>query len=140
MKSNKKSSVLCCVTGQYECDRLIHAGYELAQKEGLELHVLCVHTPISNAAFLSDEIEYLYQKSKALNADMTIAFNKDAPTTAADFAKKIHAKEIVTGIPSANGGFVDIIHDLLPKSNLTMVTKEDDLLTHCLMSDIKVTA
>ncbi|MBQ4128654.1 MAG: hypothetical protein IJD68_02665 [Ruminococcus sp.] len=140
MKSNKKSSVLVCVTGQYECDRLIHKGYELAQKDGIELHVLCVHTPISNTAFLSEEIEYLYQKSKNLGADMTIAFNKDAPTTAADFAKKIKAKDIVTGIPSSRDGFVDILHDLLPKSNITMVTKEGDLLTHCLMSDIKVTA
>ena len=118
MSLKKKPSVLVCVTGQYDCDRLINAGFEMAVDKGYELHVLCVHTPISNASFLSDEIEYLYQTSKTLGADMTIAFNTDAPSTAADFAKKINAKDIVTGIPDNKPfGFVDTLHELLPKSN-----------------------
>ena len=123
MSLKKKPSVLVCVTGQYDCDRLINAGFEMAVDKGYDLHVLCVHTPISNASFLSDEIEYLYQTSKTLGADMTIAFNTDAPSTAADFAKKINAKDIVTGIPDNKPfGFVDTLHELLPKSNITMPT------------------
>ncbi len=131
MKSNKKPSVLICVTGQYDCDRLINVGYEKAQRMDYDLHVLCVHTPISNASFLSDEIEYLYQKAKALGADMTIAFNNDAPHTTADFAKKINAKVIVTGMPdNRENGFVDTVHELLPKTQITMVTKQGELLTY----------
>lgn len=140
MTSKKKPSVLVCVTGQYDCDRLINAGFEMAVDKGYELHVLCVHTPISNASFLSDEIEYLYQTSKTLGADMTIAFNTDAPSTAADFAKKINAKDIVTGIPDNKPfGFVDTLHELLPKSNITMVTKNGEHLTHNLC-DIRALA
>lgn len=139
MIRSSKPSVLSCVTSQYDCDRIINAGYELANELGYELHVLCVHTPISNASLLSDEIEYLYQTSKRLGADMTIAFNIDAPKTTADFAKKINAKCIVTGIPDSKPlGFVDTLHSLLPKSNITMVTKTGEHLTYnkeCVVMD-----
>ncbi len=131
MTRNKKPSVLVCVTSQYDCDRLINAGFEIATDKGYDLHVLCVHTPVSNAAFLSDEIEYLYQTSKSLYADMTIAFNDNAPQTTVDFAKRINAKVIVTGMPdNRKNGFVDTVYDLMPKSVITMVTKEGEHLTY----------
>lgn len=140
MKPEKKPSVLVCVTGQYDCDRLIDAGFEKAVNEGLELHVLCVHPPVSNASFLSDEIEYLYSTAKQLGADMTIAFSYDAPSTTADFAKKTNARYIVTGMPDNKPyGFIDTLHELLPKSNITMVTKEGELLSHSQMC-IRATA
>ena len=133
---SKKPSVLVCVTGQYDCDRLINVGFERAVDLGCELHVLCVHTPVTNASFLSDEIEYLYQTSKRLCADMTIAFNEHAPQTAADFAKKINAKLIITGIPDGRPfGFVEVVQKLLPKSEITMVTKQGECLLyneHCI--------
>lgn len=131
MTNNCKPSVMVCVTGQYDCDRLINAGFEKAVENGYELHVLSVHTPVSNCSFLSDEIEYLYRVSKDLSADMTIVFHDDAPKTAADFAKKINAKYIITGIPDARPmGFVDTLHELLPEKNITMVTKEGDFLDY----------
>ena len=34
MSAEKKSSVLVCVTGQYDCDRLIEAGFERAVELG----------------------------------------------------------------------------------------------------------
>jgi len=131
MKPTKKPSVLVCVTSQYDCDRLINAGFEIAVDNGYDLHVLCVHTPVSNASFLSDEIEYLYQTSKSLCADMTIAFNNNAPQTTVDFAKRINAKVIVTGMPdNRENGFIDTVSSLMPKSNITMVTKEGEQLKY----------
>lgn len=141
MTLSKKPSVLVCVTGQYDCDRLINVGFEKAVELGYELHVLCVHTPVSNAAFLSDEIEYLYQTSKSLCADMTIAFNNDTANTAADFARKINAKIIITGMPDGTpNGFVDTVHELLPQSQITMVTKEGACLTHTMQFAVKASA
>ncbi len=141
MKANKKPSVLVCVTGQYDCDRLIQYGYERAQIMNCDLRVLCVHTPVCNVSFLSDEIEYLYQTAKRLHADMTIAFNTNAPQTAADFARKIHAKEIVTGIPdNRENGFIETVHNLLPKTNITMVTKEGDALKFYVEHNVCVSA
>lgn len=131
MKPQMKPSVLVCVTSQFDCDRLINKGFEKTVDKDYDLHVLCVHTPVSNASFLSQEIEYLYQTSKTLGADMTIAFNDNAPKTTADFAKRINAKLIITGMPdNRKNGFVDTLSMLLPKSDITMVTKEGDQLTY----------
>lgn len=127
MRAVPKPSVLVCVTGQYDCDRLITAGFEKAVEYGWDLRVLCVHTPTNDVALLSDEIEYLHRTSKDLGADMTIAFCDNAPRYAADFAQKINAKELVTGIPDNRpNGFVLTVHKLVPKLHITMVTKDGE--------------
>lgn len=129
MSAAKKSSVLVCVTGQYDCDRLIEAGFWSAAEHDCDLHVLCVHTPDSDPAYISDEIEYLYRTAKNLGADMTIAFNSKAPQCAADFARKINAKHLITGLPDLRpNGFVLTLHELLPRLQITMVTKEGESL------------
>ena len=131
MKTLKKPSVLVCVTGQYDCDRLIEAGFEQAVENGLELHVLCVHDPERDISFMSDEIEYLYRTAKSLGADMTIAFNRNAPGCAADFARRINARHLITGMPDNRpNGFVITLHELLPKLQITMVTKDNESLLY----------
>lgn len=131
MRADKKPSVLVCVTGQYDCDRLIEAGFEQASQLGCDLHVLCVHTPVNDISLLSDEIEYLYRTAKELGADMTIAFDQNAPKCAADFARKINARHLVTGMPDNRpNGFVLTLHEMLPRLEITMVTKENETLRY----------
>ena len=131
MRADKKPSVLVCVTGQYDCDRLIEAGFEQASQLGCDLHVLCVHTPVNDISLLSDEIEYLYRTAKELGADMTIAFDQNAPKCAADFARKINARHLVTGMPDNRpNGFVLTLHEMLPRLEITMVTKENEALRY----------
>lgn len=131
MSAAKKPSVLVCVTGQYDCDRLIEAGFEQAVEMGCELHVLCIRTPVNDLSYLSEEIEYLYRTAKDLGADMTISFSDNAPMCAADFARKINAKHLVTGMPDNRpNGFVLTLHELLPRLQITMVTKEGDHLLY----------
>ncbi|MBQ9515714.1 MAG: hypothetical protein IJR57_06350 [Ruminococcus sp.] len=131
MRADKKPSVLVCVTGQYDCDRLIEAGFEQASQLGCDLHVLCVHTPVNDVSLLSDEIEYLYRTAKELGADMTIAFDQNAPKCAADFARKINARHLVTGMPDNRpNGFVLTLHEMLPRLEITMVTKENEALRY----------
>ena len=131
MNAAKKPSVLVCVTGQYDCDRLIEAGFEQAVELGWELHVFCVHTPTNDLTYFSDEVEYLYRTAKDLGADMTIAFSDNAPKCTADFAHKINAKHLVTGMPDNQpNGFVLTLHELLPRLQITTVTKEGDKLLY----------
>ena len=131
MCADKKPSVLVCVTGQYDCDRLIETGARQAEELGYDLHVLCVHTPMNDISRLGDEIEYLYRTAKELGADMTIAFNKDAPKFAAGFARKINARHLVTGLPDNRpNGFVLTVHERLPRLQITMVTKDNDCLIY----------
>lgn len=131
MRADKKPSVLVCVTGQYDCDRLIQAGFEQASELQCNLRVLCIHTPMNDISRLSDEIEYLYRTAKELGADMTIAFDKNAPKFAAGFARKINARHLVTGMPDNRpNGFVLTLHEMLPRLQITMVTKENDVLLY----------
>ena len=131
MDPMKKPSVLVCVTGQYDCDRLIEAGFEKAADAGYELHVLCVHTPVNDISALSDEIEYLYRVAKDMGADMTIAFDRNAPRCAAAFAKSVSARHLVTGMPDNRpNGFILTLHEMLPRLAITMVTKENEQLMY----------
>lgn len=131
MSAVKKPSVLVCVTGQYDCDRLIEAGFEQAVEMGWDLHVLCVHTPTNDLSYFSDEVEYLYRTAKDLSADMTVFFSDNAPICTADFARKINARLLVTGMPDERpNGFVLTLHELLPRLQITMVTKEGERLLY----------
>ena len=135
MYAVKKPSVLVCVTGQYDCDRLIEAGSGMAAANGWDLHVLCIHTPMNDLTCMSDEIEHLYRTAKELGADMTVAFDKNAPRCAADFAAKINAKRLVTGMPDSRpNGFVLRLHEMLPRLQITMVTEDNEHLMYQLDS------
>lgn len=141
MYAVKKPSVLVCATGQYDCDRLIEAGFEMAVEHGWELHVLCIHTPMNDLSCLSDEIEHLYRTAKELGADMTVAFNRNAPRCAADFAANINAKRLVTGMPDNRpNGFVLRLHEMLPKLQITMITEDNEHLLYSLDSTCRTFA
>lgn len=125
VSKRKKASVLVCVTGQRDCDRLILAGKNIAAEMGASLQVLCVQQPAYGFCARSAEIEYLYQTTKEAGAEMTIYFHEDAALIAAGFVKQVNAKHIVTGMPDQEvNGFVDILHGVVPKITISMVSKE----------------
>ena len=129
----KKPSVLVCVTGQYDCDRLIEAGFDQAAGLGCELHVLCVHTQQNDLTYFSEEIEYLYRTATRLGADMTVMFSDNAPKCTADFARRVNAKHLITGVPDDRpNGFVLTLHEFLPGTMITMVTKDGERLGYSL--------
>ena len=131
MNAVKKPSVLVCITGQYDCDRLIKAGYEQAVAQGCDLRVFCVHTPQNDLSHFSEEVEYLYRTAKDLGADMTVMFSDNAPKCTADFARKINAQYLITGVPDYRpNGFVLTLHKHLPGIQITTVTKEGEKLRY----------
>lgn len=133
MSAVKKPSVLVCVTGQYDCDRLIEAGFDRAEELNCELHVFCVHTPKNDLTYFSEEIEYLYRTATRLGADMTVMFSDNAPKCTADFARKINAMHLITGVPDDRpNGFVLTLHEFLPRTQITMVTKDGERLRYSL--------
>ena len=135
MSAEKKPSVLVCVTGQYDCDRLIEARFDQAKELSCELHVFCVQKPSVDMVYFSDEIEYLYRTAKRLGADMTVMFSDNAPKCTADFARRINAKHLITGVPDDRpNGFVLTLHEFLPRAQITMVTKEGEKLSYSLIA------
>lgn len=120
----KKPSVLACVTGQYECDRIISVARQIADDCDCELHVLSVIKPTKNYSSVSDQIEYLYLVSKENNADMNVLFQSDAPKAVADFAEENNVQRIVTGMHDGkNDSFLVKFNQLAPKMPITMVAE-----------------
>ena len=120
-----KTAVLVCVTGQRDCDRLIKAGRKIADREGLSVQVLCVLPIQAGSKDCSEELEHLRQTARDADAEMTVFFHDDPALMAVGFVKQIGAVHIVTGMAEAPvNGFVDVIHNLLPKIPIAMVGKD----------------
>lgn len=129
----RKRSVLVCVTGQKNSERLIRQGRREADELGASLQVLCIQ-PIPSArteeesnAFsqICSELEHLRQKTKEAGAEMTVYFDGDPALAAAGFAKESGAVRVVTGAAETPvGGFVDIFHQLLPRLPISMVSRD----------------
>lgn len=126
MDNSKKSSVLACVTGQYDCDRIIRVASEIAGEKNMPLHVLCVLKTTANYGLYSNELEYLYQTSKSVNADMTVLFSDNAPKAAADFSKQIKCRRMVSGMHNGQiTGFLVLFNELRPEIPITMIDKDE---------------
>nr|MBQ4171958.1 hypothetical protein [Ruminococcus sp.] len=80
---SKKPSILACVTGQYDCDRIIETAAAIAEEQECELRVLSVLRPTEDYSNVTDVLEYLHRVSKANGADMTVIFSAYAPAAAA---------------------------------------------------------
>jgi K+-sensing histidine kinase KdpD len=129
---DNKKAVLVCVTGQHDCDRLIHTGKYIAEKRGVPLQVLSIQSAGLGTRKECEELEYLRQVSKEADAEMTVYFNKEAAYTAAAFAQQVGAVHIVTGMAeNTSNGFIDVLHSLLPKVPISMVTKDNKIHNIC---------
>lgn len=139
MKSSK--TVLVCVTGQRDCDRLIRTGRKIADELALPLRVLCVQPASAGFEGNGEELEYLRQTARDAQAEMSVYFNDDAPLMAVSVAKKLGAKHIVTGMSEATvNGFVEMIHKLLPQVPISMVAKDGKIHNICPAKEDEQTA
>ena len=129
----RQKSVLVCVTGQKDSERLIREGEKEARQLGVSLQVLCVQpvpsfqTKEEQQIFqqVCGELENLRQIAKEAGAEMTVYFYNDPALAAAGFAKHVGAIQVITGVAEAPvRGFVDIFHQLLPKLPISMVSRD----------------
>ena len=124
MYSNKPS-ILACVTGQYDCDRIIETAAALAADQECELRVLTVLPPMADYSAVSDELEYLNMIAKENGADMTVIFSAYAPAAAAQFVNENNVNRIVTGMhDGGNQSFLVMFNQFAPDVSITMVTKD----------------
>ena len=127
----KHTSVLVCVTGQKDCDRLIRTGRQLADAHQVELQVLSVQ-PTSLGYQIGEELEYLRQTARDAHAEMTVFFHDEAALMTVGFIKQVGAIHVVTGMAEAPiNGFVDTIHQMLPSIPISMVSKEGVVYNIC---------
>ena len=135
MKTDR-SSVLACVTDQYDCDRIIKTAKQIADDYNCELRVLSVLKPTQNLAKVSDSIDYLFNVAKDSGADMTILFQEDAAKATADFVKKNNVCRIVTGMhDGGENSFLVIFNKLTPFVPITMVAKDNTVYSMALCNN-----
>ena len=108
--------VLVCVTDQETCSRLIYTGRELADLENIPLKVICVR-PRKTARWLaSDEVEFLFNLSKQLGAEMVIIFHDSAVEAVADYIHHHDTHYVLVGSPPQPGQsiFISEIEENFP--------------------------
>ncbi len=95
-------NVLVCVTQQKTCERLIHQGAELSKDQPSGLYVLHVVNEKDKLLYnLSDgdALEYLFDITKGVGAELTVKRSKDVIKTIVDFAEEMKITHIVLGNP-----------------------------------------
>lgn len=123
---NLKPSVLACVTGQYDCDRIIKTAAHIADDCDCELRVLSVLKPTNDYTNVSDQIEYLYLVSKEAGADMTVLFDNNASKAVSEFVKQNNVQRIVTGMhDGGDQSFLVMFNREAPLIPITMVAKNN---------------
>ena len=122
---NSQASILVCVTGQRDCDRLIRVGKQLADERSIPMQVLCVQPTSAGYDANCEELEYLRQTARNASAEMTVYFDDEAALIAVGFAKQIRATHIVTGMAGTpSNGFIEMVHKLVPEIPISMVAKD----------------
>lgn len=108
--------VLVCVTDQESCDRLIYAGRALAHLEGIDLKVICVRPKKAERWLASDEVEYLFNVAKELEAEMLVFFNDNAAETVAAYVREGGVSYVLVGMPPEpdNSIFITTLKDQCP--------------------------
>ncbi len=130
MRGNTQKTVLVCVTAQPECERLIRAGKELADKMGRSLEVLSVQPTDVDPAARAKDLECLYTLSKSADASVMIYYNDEPAIVTAAHIRRHKISHVVTGMPdSFNTKFLDYIHLLVPDVPISMVSKESTVYT-----------
>ncbi len=92
--------IMVCITQQKSCERLIKRGAEIRKQAGGELHV--IHVVKEDWKYFgklkeSDALEYLFDRSKTYEADLTVLKASDIEETLKKFAIKNDIDIIVMG-------------------------------------------
>ncbi len=123
-----EKKILVCVTQQKTCERLILKGYELIEKEADQLTVL--HVVKLGARFLeyssdAQALEYLFEVSKEVGAELTVKRSKHVLDDMAKYAKDEQVTHMILGAsPSQQTqekSFAARLQGKLPEVNLIVM-------------------
>ncbi len=97
--------IMVCVTQQKTCEKLIRIGHDICSKDK-DNQLFVIHVVNENDMLLfnlsdGDALEYLFQITKELGADLVMKRSKDVIKTLVDFALENDITHIVLG--SATG-------------------------------------
>ncbi|HZK57189.1 MAG TPA: universal stress protein [Clostridia bacterium] len=113
-----QNNIMVCVTKQKTCERLIQSGVKIKEKRGGNLFV--VHVAPTGWNFLGNSsegeaLDYLFEISKSVGADMTVLRSSEVVETITDFCKNNDISIVVLGESPGVSGHDNIISKLRKK-------------------------
>ncbi|WP_242948693.1 universal stress protein UspA [Caloramator quimbayensis] len=120
MKVYMTDDIMVCVTQQRTCERLINKGAILKEKYGSNLYVIHVAKEGTDILGSKDEgnaLEYLFDISKGVGADLTVLKSRDIVEAIAEFAVRKNIGHIILGEPPKeykNEGIIAELKSKLP--------------------------
>lgn len=116
-----QKNIMVCVTQQKTCENLIKIGYDFFKAENCD-SLYVIHVVNENDKLLfnltdGDALEYLFEITKELGADLVIRRSKNVINTLVDFAIEKEITHIVLGSSSeltATKNFGDKLRKKLP--------------------------
>lgn len=120
-------SIMVCVTQQKTCERLIQRGADLKNK--LEGDLFVIHVAKEGVNFLgnkkeADALEYLFEISKGVGADLTVLRSANVTDTIIEFAQNKKIEHIILGEPpveSKDEGIINKLQERLPQCNFYII-------------------
>lgn len=123
---NNINNIMVCVTRQKNCQRLIKQGKKVSDELDGKLYV--IHVVKTGTNFLgnpdeSEALEFLYQISNNVGADMAVLRSDNIIETIINFAKDNNISHIVLGEPpkTKNNNIIETIESLLPNVKLKII-------------------
>ncbi len=112
---NVQNNIAVCVTTQKTCEKLIQSGVKIKEQKGGDLFI--VHVAPMGWNFLGNSsegeaLDYLFEISKSVGADMTVLRSSKVVETIADFCKNNDIGVIVLGESPEASGHGNIISKL----------------------------
>jgi K+-sensing histidine kinase KdpD len=124
-------NIMVCVTQQKNCERLIQRGATIKEKLNGELFV--IHVAREGVNFLgnnkeADALEYLFDISKGVGADLTVLRSNSIVNTLVNFIENKKIEHVVLGEPPINCKDESIVLELksrLPNCNFYIVPSNE---------------
>ncbi len=117
-----EKNVMVCVTQQKTCERLIRKGAEIRDQKGgrlLVVHVTPTSLQVLGNYSQPEALDYLYEISKTMDAEMTVIRSTETIKTLTDFCREHHVTIVVMGEslrPSKENTIVDELEKRIGKS------------------------
>lgn len=124
-------NIAVCVTQQKNCERLIQKGASIKNKLNGELYV--IHVAREGVNFLgnskeSEALEYLFDISKGVGADLTVLRSDSIVNTLVSFIENKKIEHVVLGEPPKDcrdEGIVVELQTRLPNCNFYIIPSNE---------------
>ena len=125
-KEAARKSTIVCVTNQYQCERLIHAGRILAEISKTPLLVVNVSTPdLTQNDFAA--LDHLFGVSKENGASMSIIYSDDPLKALEVFIKQNRALHVVTGLCTGENSILPRLWSKFTSATFFEVSMEGEM-------------